>query len=307
MFMRSRKRRDPQAADLRGSVDDSLSEGIPDYMEIPLRQWVMALLQDDETNAQRIALHLKLRVDTGPREYSPAKFLAAGTSKEQLLDVVNAMLHLSTPSTSQTYYPNPGTWSGRRQYLGTHGSNDREKAIAELEDMLTLAGSAYRVNDARTGLELRVDTTAQQAVSSALAAARTPQSGSAADHLATAWKCAYGRDPDPTKAYSEAIKAVESASQSLIEPNNANATLGSMLRVIGNSPQRFSTAIPAPSGENDIELVSSMMRRLWKGQTARHGSQNPTRFETQREAEMAVHLAATLVQWFAAGLVQRTA
>ncbi|WP_432159111.1 hypothetical protein [Streptomyces sp. bgisy153] len=271
-------------------------------MEVPLRQWVMALLQDDEPNAQRIALHLKLRVDTG-RVYSPAKFLAASTTKEQLLDVVSTMLAFSAPPKPTPVYNGLG---GRRMYLGSHVNPDREKAVDVLQDMLTLAGSSYRVNDARTGLELRIDETAQQALTSTLAAARTAQSGSAAEHLATAWKCAYGRDPDPTKAYSEAIKAVESASQSVIEPNNAKATLGSMLGVIRNSPQRFSTAIPAPGQENDIELVSVMMQRLWKGQTARHGSQNPTRFETQREAEMAVHLAATLVQWFAAGLVQRT-
>lgn len=267
-------------------------------MEIPLRQWVMVLLQDDEVNAQRIALHLKLRVDTG-RVYSPAKFLAASTTKEQLLDVVNTMLVFSAP-------PKMPPVSNRRMYLGSHVNPQRENAVDALQDMLTLAGSSYRVNDAHTGLELRIDETAQQALSSTLAAARTAQSGSAAEHLANAWKCAYGRDPDPSKAYSEAIKAVESASQSVIEPNNAKATLGSMLGVIRNSPQRFSTAIPAPGQENDIELVSAMMQRLWKGQTARHGSQNPTRFETQREAEMAVHLAATLVQWFAAGLVQRT-
>lgn len=306
MFMRGRKRRDPQVSDLRGSIDKSLSEGVPGYMEIPLRQWVWALLEEDEANAQRIALHLKLRVDTGREEYSPARFLTARTTKEQLLDVVNALLHLSVPSATQTYNPNPATWSGRRQYLGTHGSSARDQAIAELEDMLRLAGSAYRVNDARTGLELRVDATAQQAVANTLAAARTPQSGSAADHLATAWKCTYGRDPDPSKAYSEAIKAVESASQSLIEPNNAKATLGTMLGVIRNSPQRFSTAIPAGRAGDDITLVADMMRRLWQGQTARHGSQTPTRLENQREAEMAVHLAATLVQWFTVSLVQRT-
>jgi hypothetical protein len=48
-----------------------------------------------------------------------------------------------------------------------------------------------------------------------------------------------------------------------------------------------------------------MMRRLWKGQTSRHGSQNPTPLETQQEAEMAVHLATTLLHWFAAGLIHR--
>ncbi|NNN34420.1 hypothetical protein HLK59_29485 [Streptomyces sp. S3(2020)] len=123
--------------------------------------------------------------------------------------------------------------------------------------------------------------------------------------MAKAWQCAYGRDPDPSKAYSEAIKAVESVSQALIEPKNSKATLGTMLKVIGHSPQRFATAISATNGE-DIVLVADMMRRLWQGQTSRHGSQNPTRLETQQEAEMAVHLAAILVQWFAAGLVSRT-
>ncbi|MFF8652542.1 hypothetical protein [Streptomyces huasconensis] len=85
------------------------------------------------------------------------------------------------------------------------------------------------MTDARTGLELRIDETAQQALSSALAAARTAQSGSDAERLADAWKCAYGRDPDPSKAYSEAIKAVESASTSVNEPSNGKATLGSSL------------------------------------------------------------------------------
>ncbi|KUN58453.1 hypothetical protein AQJ54_41775 [Streptomyces griseorubiginosus] len=126
--------------------------------------------------------------------------------------------------------------------------------------------------------------------------------------METAWQCVYGRNPDPSKAYSEAIKAVESASQALIEPNNSRATLGTMLKVIGNSPQRFTTAIPAAasSGKTDIDLVVDMMRRLWQGQTSRHGSQTPTQMETQQQAEMAVHVAAALVQWFAAGLVRRT-
>ncbi|MER8040349.1 hypothetical protein [Streptomyces hydrogenans] len=306
MFKLGRNRNDPKAPD-RGTVEASPAEGVPDYLEIPLRQWVMNVLDGEEANAARVALHLKLRVSIRPQPYSPARFLAFETAKEQLIDVVNGVLYVSAPSAPQPYSPaNPGSWSGRRQYLGTYGNSYREQIIAELEDMLMLAGSSYRVNDERTGLELRIDETAQRAFASTLAGARTPQSGSAADHLATAWKAAYGQNPDPVKAYSEAIKAVESASQSVIEPNNAKATLGSMLGVLRNSPQRFSTAIPTPDEEHDIVLVSRMMGRLWKGQTARHGSQNPTRFETQREAEMAVHLACTLVQWFTAGLVQRT-
>jgi hypothetical protein len=116
----------------------------------------MVLLQDDEVNAQRIALHLKLRVDTG-RVYSPAKFLAASTTKEQLLDVVGTMLAFSAPPKM----PPVSNGRGGRLYLGSHVNPERENAVDALQDMLTLAGSSYRVNDARTGLELRIDETAQ--------------------------------------------------------------------------------------------------------------------------------------------------
>jgi len=302
MFFGSRRKQRglQQANPQQPVVAESLTEDVPDHLEIPLRQWVFAILQEDEANAQRVALHLKLRVNTVEGEYSPARFLAGSTSNKQLIDVIDTMLRFSAPpgpdGSAQVYRFNV---SG---YANPHAN--RHKAIEILQDMLTLAGSAYRVNDAGTGLELRVAPAVQQAVASALAASRKPSSGSAADHLAQAWKSSYGRDPDPTKAYSEAIKTVESAAQAMIEPNNTQATLGSMLRVIGNSPQRFATAIPASSGD-DITLVADMMRRLWKGQTARHGSQTTTRLETQQEAEMAVHLATTLVQWFASGLVHR--
>jgi hypothetical protein len=301
MFSGRKKQHGPQQVNPQQSVDESLAEGVPDHLEIPLRQWVFAIFEDDEHSAQRVALHLKLRVNSGRDEYSPAKFLAGGTSRKQLLDVIDTALRFSAPP--------PGSAGNGRVYrfdTGTyeHPHARRNSVVDALQDMLTLAGSAYRVNDARTGIELRVNPTVQQAVTSALATSRTPSSGSAADHLAQAWKSSYGRDPDPSKAYSEAIKAVESAAQAMIEPNNAKATLGSMLRVIGNSPQRFGTAISPSSGE-DITLVADMMRRLWQGQTSRHGSQSPTRLETPQEAEMAVHLATTLVQWFASGAVHR--
>jgi hypothetical protein len=111
---------------------------------------------------------------------------------------------------------------------------------------------------------------------------------------------------EPKERYG--VSFAGASTQALIEPNNSRATLGTMLKVSGNSPQRFATAIPAAanSGKTDIDLVVDMMSRLRRGQTSRHGSQSPTQMETQQQAEMAVHLAAALVQWFAAGLVRRT-
>ncbi|AKL71073.1 hypothetical protein M444_37240 (plasmid) [Streptomyces sp. Mg1] len=133
----------------------------------------------------------------------------------------------------------------------------------------------------------------------------SPANGSAADHLATAWQAAYGRSPDPVRAYSESIKAVESAAHSVIQPNNAKATLGTMLGEIKNARHKLTTAIPVPASD-PIALVEAMMRTLWEGQTSRHGTQSGTVPETLEAARAGVHLAAALVQWFVSGAVVRT-
>ncbi len=171
--------------------------------------------------------------------------------------------------------------------------------------MLDEAGSAYRVNEAGDGLEERVTPAVRDAVRHAIAdAAVAPAAGSAADHLATAWRAAYGRGPDPERAYSESIKAVEAAAHALVEPSNAKATLGSMLGVIRNSRQKFGFAIPT-SVDDPIAPAEALMRTLWNGQTSRHGGQTPTSPETLESARAGVHLAATLVQWFVSGAVTR--
>ncbi|PWS50500.1 hypothetical protein DLE01_17880 [Streptomyces sp. FT05W] len=137
-------------------------------------------------------------------------------------------------------------------------------------------------------------------------AAAGHSAGSAADHLATAWQAAYGRNPDPVRAYSEAIKAVECAAHSVIQPNHGRATLGTMLGEIGNARQKFTSVISTPAGGDPIAPAEAMMRALWDGQTSRHGKQTGTVPETLDAARAGVHLAATLVQWFASGVVARS-
>lgn len=86
----------------------------------------------------------------------------------------------------------------------------------ELGRILDDAGSAYRINEARDGLEERVTPAVRDAVRQTIAdAAAEPAAGSAADQLTTAWQAAYGRGPDPERAYSEAIKAVECAAHAV--------------------------------------------------------------------------------------------
>jgi hypothetical protein len=110
--------------------------------------------------------------------------------------------------------------------------------------------------------------------------------------------------PDPSKAYAEAIKAVEAAAHALVEPNNGKATLGTMIGQLRANVHRFSLVI-GKDGGRDAEPLIGCMSVLWEGQTSRHGSSVATRVETLDEATAAVHLAVMLVLWFTSGAVRR--
>ncbi|MCX4564692.1 hypothetical protein OHA02_52395 [Streptomyces phaeochromogenes] len=309
MFGRLRKTPNPPPPPV--PREGAQEKAIAEHLDVPLRRWIREVV-DNEDNAEKIALSLQMTVNTGPHRYSPLDYLVAHTTREEIPAVIEAILRMSAPppapAESKSVPPdirrlNLVALAQTHSYTGIN-IDWRSRAIDALEGILTLGGSPYRINAERTGLEARVDATAHQALASTLTTASDPNYGSASEHLATAWTCIYGRNPDPGKAYAEAIKAVECAAQATVEPKSKRATLGSMLKVLGNSTQKFSTEIPATSGD-DIMVVIEMMRRLWQGQSSRHGAQTPTKHETQGQAEMAVHLAVTLVQWFSAGFVKR--
>jgi hypothetical protein len=113
--------------------------------------------------------------------------------------------------------------------------------------------------------------------------------------------------PDPPKGYSEAIKAIEAAAHSTLEPGNQKATLGTMIRYLRDHPDRFSPAIAGRDGYGDVAPLIGCMALLWEGQSSRHGSSAPTRAESLEEATMAVQLAVMMVQWFVSGAVHRSA
>ncbi|WP_406399812.1 hypothetical protein OH805_12180 [Streptomyces sp. NBC_00879] len=275
---------------LTASQNDGPYDDVPAHLLEPLQSWVnlaLAHLGYRETEVARL-ICLRLRIDAGkPRtSYSGrSHYPEALVDQEgaELLDVVDALLG----------YPDVDV-------------KVRPSQVEELSKLLDEGGSAYRINEDLDGLEERVTAPVRDAVTQALAdAASNTSAGSAADHLASAWSAAYGRHPDPARAYSEAIKSVESAAHAVVEPNNAKATLGTMLGVIRNSPSKFTTVLFIPTGKEPITSVQAMMQALWDGQTSRHGAQTGTVPETLEAARASVHLAATVVQWFTSGAVSR--
>jgi hypothetical protein len=257
---------------------DGPFDDVPEHLLAPLQQWVAQALSEE--HAMSICLRLRIPALRDPRHRELRYVLPLTQSAgARLLDVVDEVLR-------------------------TRAADDWEVMV--LRQILDDAGSAYQVNEAADGLEERVTPAVRDAVRQTIAdAAAGPSAGSAADHHAAAWQTAYGRGPDPVRAYSEAIKAVECAAQAVIQPNHAKATLGTMLGEIKGARHKFSTAINSPAGD-PMAPVEAMMRTLWEGQTSRHGAQTATVLETLEAARSAVHLAAALVQWFVSRAVTRS-
>ncbi|WP_237302798.1 hypothetical protein [Streptomyces sp. S063] len=262
------------------AVEETPYDGVPEHLLEPLRQWVGTNFTEHDPDATAICLQLRIAVP--PNKSARSRLITAGGW--ELLDLVDTILG----------YTGEHDWDGR----------DDDRSLARLLDR---AGSAYQVNDRGDGLEERITPGVREAVSQAVADAEAkPSAGSAAEHLSISWRAAYGLHPDPVRAYSEAIKAVECAAHSVIQPNHGRATLGTMLGEIKNARAKFTTAISTSPNGDPIAPMEAMMRALWDGQTSRHGKQTGTVPETLEAARAGVHLAAALVQWFTSGAVVRT-
>jgi len=188
---------------------------------------------------------------------------------------------------------------------------DQREADARLAGILNEAGSVWRLNVREEASGQRGSHTTYRTIRSlqrrtvvetgdALRSVSQRAPGSAA-HIASAWNYAFGRNPDPGRAYSEAIKAVEAAAIPIISPNNSKATLGSVIGQLRSTPQKWQVVlargIDVHGGEptESIEIVTNLAALLWVNQADRHAPVQPIQ---QRQAEMAVHIALTLVQVF---------
>lgn len=173
-----------------------------------------------------------------------------------------------------------------------------------LKTYLLDAGSAWTVADADEGhcyLARRVPDGMKAA---AEAASQKPNGGK---RLAIAWEDAFGVNPDPSKAYWFAVKAVEDASARVVIPNDPSPTLGKVISRIEQGEQFSLPHLREDSRAKTHDILLGMLRMIWVGQYDRHGGmpQSPLPDDvTQAEAEAAVMAAVTLVGWFETGKVQ---
>jgi hypothetical protein len=175
---------------------------------------------------------------------------------------------------------------------------------ADLETMLSEAGSLWTVGErlGKPGLVQRLPEGVRVAGESVMAS-----SGHAGERLAKAWTAAFGIEPDPSKAYSLAIKAIEDAMKPQISPNDASATLGKMIGKIRADGDWSLPFAREDDRATSASVLLGQLQMLWSGQADRHGGDpDPDLAITQAAAEAAVVFAVPVVQAFSSGMARRT-
>jgi hypothetical protein len=170
--------------------------------------------------------------------------------------------------------------------------------LAVLNRMLANGGSAYRYRRGR--LERRVDDTVVAAFERAAATANDE----ASMLLRRAWSATYGR-PRPSRAYGDAVRAVEAIACPLVLLSDPKPTLGKVIARLREQADRWTFILPGEREAAGIAPTRLMLELLWTAQRSRHAGGPDTRDQLLIETEAAVSLAVTLVQWFASGFVRR--
>ncbi len=177
------------------------------------------------------------------------------------------------------------------------------EAGKKLQFMLETAGSAWTVAY-REGEPLHLERRVLEPVWERFV--EVSATGRAGEHLRLAWTETYGRDPNASAAYREAVRAVEAAGARVISPDNRRTTLGTMIRDFRAKPEKWNVPLGG-TPERGREVLLNMMEGVWHGQSDRHGTpdDNAPLAVTPYEAEAALHTAVTLVHLFTSGLVSR--
>lgn len=186
-------------------------------------------------------------------------------------------------------------------------SPDMDRA-ADLNRFLIEGGSLFQVevlseSEERAGYHLarRVHDSTREAARLAIG------QGRAGVHLGDAWRATFGREPNPTYAYREAIRAIEAAAKPVIEPANEMATLGTMIKALKAKPRKWHVILQHADPDAQVLAIATMCEVLWKGEFVRHGTDDPDvpYHVTQHEAEATVVAAVALVHWFTSQVVVR--
>jgi hypothetical protein len=277
---------------------DALHPGVPEWLRPSLWEWIKYEVTVYERHSgpgasggfraldrSRLrALERAIRIDVGwdgDNWVYGLKYL-----KEYLFNRPEKMLDAADYFVSQTSVPN----SSRRSRLDI------------LNDLLLEAGSAYRVLVSNPPMLVhRVEAALEKAADRLIHQGDPP-----GELLANGWQATYGIHPNPSHGYRQAVRAVEAAAIPVIIPNDADATLGRVIGAIRGQPHLWQLSFThRAEPQRPLDVLIAMLALLWEGQYDRHVSEGVPLQVSQEEAETALPLAVTLVQWFTSDRVSR--
>ncbi|MFE6914759.1 hypothetical protein [Streptomyces rubiginosohelvolus] len=264
---------------------------MPDHLDVPIREWLYEVLRKYDM-ATPVAVRLKL----------PSKILKSRDPYAELAtldDRMNPMLRLEIIDATL------GCVQQALQGADWHSQQMAASYARQLAGILREGDSAFTVSEDGGKLEHRIDETLHATYDKAVDAGAA-KAAAAAGHLRAAFTEAYGIRPDPSAAYSRAVKAVEAVANPQFLPNAPEPTLGKVRDHLDQGRHKYEMVIAdragAPAG---IEAVVAMISLLWRGQRDRHEGGPTSAPVTQEAAETAVHTAAILVHWISTGSIRR--
>jgi hypothetical protein len=279
---------------LQGKPDarfDEPSEGLPPWLREPVLDWIWSSFwvggdswrEESYVNWDALlALQLAFRLEPplegpGGQEQLSDLMDRVRASDEFALDVIDWMLHHS------------------------HHFGDGPKLVSwaeKLANMFIQGGSAWEVTT--PGGKLKLTRRALGPVPQVLEDT-APESVRAHHHLEAAWSKLVGRNPDPSGAYREAVRAVEAVAKPVVLPANDRATLGQMIAAIKDKPGKWTATL------GTVDDIRAQMEAVWKGQLDRHGTDDESAplNVSQNDADAAFSICLNLVRLFAGGHVAR--
>ncbi|MFG2795810.1 hypothetical protein [Streptomyces pseudovenezuelae] len=267
------------------------AEGVPDHLDVPIREWLYEVLRTYDM-ATPVAVRLKL----------PSKILKSRDPYAELAtldDPKNPMLRVEVIDATLGCV--------EQALLGAswHHLQTAAGFARQLEGILREGDSAFTVSEDGSRLERRMDEALRASYDKAVDAGAS-RTETAADHLRVAFTEAYGIKPDPSAAYSRAIKAVEAVANPFFLPNAPEPTLGKVRAHLDQGRHKYEMVVADKTGAPaDTEAVFAMVSLLWHGQRDRHEGGPTSAPVTQEAAETAVHTAAILVHWISSGSIRK--
>lgn len=275
---------------LRDEADarfDEPSEGLPVWLHAPVTAWVeRAFCPDQWVRVDALtSLQLAFRLEpplSGSREWNLLQDLLGRMRDDDdfALDVLDWMVH-------------------HFQYFGVNWGASYNW-VAKLNDTLREGGSAWEVTSSEDGRTHQLTRRAVGPVVEVLEHTAT-EASRAHTHLAAAWSKLTGRNPDPSGAYREAVRAVEAVAKPVVLPSNDRATLGQMIPALKDKPEKWTTTI------GTVDSVRTQMEAVWQGQLDRHGTDDESvpLSVSPEQADAAFSTCLNLVRQFVGGHVAR--